>query len=252
MHKLEMHEMSETFFTCWKSAFNHLNRQVDGGLQSWIRAHPYPPFLEHLSFRLGNQLFFVHIEDIDGDVKGPGSLSGLMLAAESSKGWACIMPMKRLNNENWETVYSGWGLIDVETKQTVEPISLVTDENIEMTAWEEHEFSVQVVRNYLEAEGFKITAFHSNPDVDPSIWFIGKSGELEWVVVRSTKYPSNKAKRPLNWESIKKEFAIMSGEIGHFASVALVSDSQPFATADELPVPLFRGHGMYVNFSGLE
>ena len=65
MYEIEMQEMSEAFLPCWKAAGIHLSKQVDGGIQSWLRAHPYPPFLEHLSFRLGNQLFFVRVEDVD-------------------------------------------------------------------------------------------------------------------------------------------------------------------------------------------
>lgn len=54
MKTIEMHEMSAPFFECWKAAGIHLNQQVEGGIPSWLRAHPYPPFFEHLSFRLGN------------------------------------------------------------------------------------------------------------------------------------------------------------------------------------------------------
>jgi hypothetical protein len=78
MHNIEMHEMTEAFFPCWTAAGIHLSKQVDGGIQSWLRAHPYPPFLEHLSFRLGNQLFFVRIEDVDGKAQGPGTSVGLL------------------------------------------------------------------------------------------------------------------------------------------------------------------------------
>lgn len=77
MYQIEMQEMSEDFFQCWKAAGNHLNSRVDAGIRSWLRAHPYPPFLEHLSFRLGNQLFFVRVEDVGGKVLGPGSVRGL-------------------------------------------------------------------------------------------------------------------------------------------------------------------------------
>lgn len=43
MYEIEMHEMSEAFFPCWKAAGIHLSKQADGGIQSWLRAHPYPP-----------------------------------------------------------------------------------------------------------------------------------------------------------------------------------------------------------------
>ncbi len=58
MYDVASEEMTPEFLECWRAAGAHLNRQVQDGIQSWIRAQPYPPFLEHLSFRLGNQLFF--------------------------------------------------------------------------------------------------------------------------------------------------------------------------------------------------
>lgn len=41
-------------------------------------------------------------------------------------------------------------------------------------------------------------------------------------------------------------------KVGHFASVALVSVDRDFARPDAPPRPLWRGHGMYVNYEGLE
>ena len=84
MYEIEMHEMSKEFLPCWKAAGIHLSKQVDGGIHTWLRAHPYPPFLEHLSFRLGNQLFFVRVEDVDGKVNGPGNAQGYITAARAA------------------------------------------------------------------------------------------------------------------------------------------------------------------------
>ena len=47
----------------WSAAGRHLSHQAGGQVQSWLRAHLTPPFLEHLSFSLGNQLFFIRVED---------------------------------------------------------------------------------------------------------------------------------------------------------------------------------------------
>ena len=57
MYPIEMHSASEEFFRCWQAAGRHIERQVQGPLLSWLKANLTPPFLEHLSFRLGNQLF---------------------------------------------------------------------------------------------------------------------------------------------------------------------------------------------------
>jgi len=44
----------------------YLSDPVDGGIQSWLRARPYPSFLGHLSCRLGNQLFYDRQERMRG------------------------------------------------------------------------------------------------------------------------------------------------------------------------------------------
>ena len=114
-----------------------------------------------------------------------------------------------------------------------------------------HDLAVQVVRDYLEKQGFELMSWQGNPEVDPSIWFVGKTKQPEWVVVRAAKFPANSATRPSNWQAIAAGCAKMS-TTGHFASVAVVSVEQPFESGEEAPVPLWRGHGMHVRFTGLE
>ena len=252
MYEVEMQEMSSEFLECWKEAGKHLNNQVQGGIQAWLRAHPYPPFLEHLSFRIGNQLFFVRVEDVDGKVKGPGSLRGLFAVAEGNGGHACLMLMKKnLLGGKWIPKQKGWGLIEAETKKLVDPYILVTEEKIEMTSWELQDMAVQIVRDYLTKHDYQLMSWQSNPEVDPAIWFLGDSEGPEWVVVRGVRYPANKAPKPENWQAIIDQCSHMSS-IGHFASVAFVSTDQGFKSETEKAVPLWRGHAMHVRFTGLE
>lgn len=246
-----MQEMSPQFFQCWQAAGAHLNKQVHGGIQSWLRANPYPPFLEHLSFRIENQLFFVRIEDVAGIVEGPGTRRGLRAVAEGNRGHACLLPMKRLSGDTWIPDRKGWGLVDVVANKPIDPVALITNEKIEMTAWELQDMAVQVVRDYLKKQDYQLMSWQSNPAVDPAIWFVGDSTGPEWVVVRSTRYPANRASRPTNWETIASQCACRS-PIGHFASVAIVCAEQQFQSQVEATVPLWRGHGMYVRFTGLE
>lgn len=252
MYEIEMDEMTEGFFPCWKAAGMHLSSQVDGGIQSWLRAHPYPPFLEHLSFRLGNQLFFVRVDDVDGKVRGPGNPRGFITAATIANGHACTLPMKKkLFGGAWVADRPGWGLLDAKNGLPIDPASMVSEQKIEMSTWEIHDMAVQVVRDYVERQGFKLMSWQGNPEVDPSIWFVGETGKPEWVVVRSARFPAHGAAKPGNWREIAAGCAAMS-RTGHFASVAVVSIDQPFESATEAPVPLWRGHGMHVRFTGLE
>lgn len=252
MYEIEMQEMSEAFLPLWQAGGNHLNNQVVGGIQSWLRAHPYPPLLEHLSFRLGNQLFFVRVEDVDGKVQGPGSMRGLAAVAKAANGWACVLPMKKkFFGGAWVPKLPGWGLLDAVSGKPIDPVALVTQEKIEMTPWEIHDMAVQVVRNHVKEQGFQVMSWQGNPEVDPSIWFVGQTKKPEWIVVRSARYPAVNAKRPGNWSEIAANCARLS-TIGHFASVALTSSDQPFQSNGEAPVRLWRGHAMQVRFTGLE
>jgi hypothetical protein len=250
MYEIEQDVMSDAFRACWSAAGNHLNRQVEGGIQSWLRAHPHPPYLEHLSFRLGNQLFYVRIDDVDGQVQGPGNPHGFITAAAGTNGVPCVLPMRQLLGGQWVAALAGWGLLEADGHTPLDPVARVTDEKIEMTPWELQDMAVQVVCGALRRDGFELMSWQANPQVDPSIWFIGNSGGPEWVVVRAARYPERSAARPANWEDIAEGCSQLS-PVGHFASVGIVSAAQSFEAEDEPPLPLWRGHGMHVRYGGL-
>lgn len=252
MHTIPMQEAEREFARCWQAAGLHLQNSAQGPIDSWIRAHLNPPFLEHLSFRLGNQLFFIRIEDADGVLETPGSRDGLLTIADNCQGHACLMPMKRIGGE-WKPQAAGWGLIDARTAAAVTPPSLITDELIPMTEWELQDFAVQIVRNDIEKNGFQLMSWQNNPEVDPSIWFVGHNGP-EWVVVKTLRYPAKTANRPTNLQAIKASAARLSNK-GSLAWVKVASSEDPFDPLAEQNgnfVPLFRGHGMYVSYEGLE
>ncbi len=251
MFAIETQEMSQQFFQIWQAAVAHLGKRIDGGNCSWLRAHPYSPFLEHISFLLGNQSFFVRVTDMDEKVIGPGNESGLLAVAEGCGGYPCLMPMKHKLLGGWVPEYSGWGLIDSSSRKPIDPVSFITDEKIEMTPWEIQDFAVQIVKQQMEREGYQLMSWQGNPGVDPSIWFVGSTGEPECVVVRAAKYPDNRAPVPMKLREIVASCKQKGAEI-YFASVAFASIDQPFKSDNETPVPLWRGYGVHPNFGGLE
>lgn len=249
MHQVEMHKVSEEFARCWGAAGSHIQSRLQDPLRSWLKASLTPPFLEHLSFRLGNQLFFVRIEDVEGELSVPGSREGLLYIAEGCKGYACFMPMRQ-RAESWEPEEPGWGLLDARTGETIDPIVLVSDERIEMTNWELHDFAVQIVRGHLEKTGSKLMSWNTNPEVNPSMWFVGRSGP-EWVVVRAVRSPLTQAESPANWREIAEDCARISN-VGHFASVSVANADDRLKFSAAVPAsPLWRGHGLAVRFQGL-
>ena len=58
------------------------------------------------------------------------------------------MSMRRTGGE-WQPTEAGWGLVDPNSEKSIDPTSLVTDEKIEMTEWELHDFAVQIVRDHI-------------------------------------------------------------------------------------------------------
>jgi hypothetical protein len=250
MHEIEMHEVSEEFARCWQAACRHIETQAQGPLQSWLKVSLNPPFLEHLSFRLGNQLFFIRIEDADGVLETPGSRMGLFAVAEGCKGHPCIMPMQ-YRAGIWAAQVPGWGLLDAKSGKMIDPSALISDERIEMTDWELNDFAVQIVRGHLQKTGRKLMSWTSAPEVEPSIWFVGDGGP-KWVVVRAVRYPTLKADPPANWKQIAARCAKL-GRVGHFASVSVANADDAFDPSGSVPPePLWRGHRMVARFEGLQ
>jgi hypothetical protein len=94
MYDIPMSDVSDEFAKCCQAAAVHLEHQAQGPLDSWLRADLSPPSLEDLSFRLGNQLFFIRVEDLEGHLDVPGNLNGLLSVADGYKGHPCLMPMR--------------------------------------------------------------------------------------------------------------------------------------------------------------
>lgn len=249
MDDIEMHAVSDEFARCWQAAGRHLQTQMQGASNSWLKENLNPPFLEHLSFRLGNQLFFIRLEDEDRKLQVPGSREGLLSIAESCKGHACIMPMRH-RADAWAPRAPRWGLVDAQTGHVIDPATLVSDERIEMTDWELQDFAVQIVRAHLNTAGRELMSWQGNPAVDPSIWFVGDAGP-EWVVVRAVRYPKAEASSPANWHQIAERCAALS-TLGHFASVSVANRDDAFDPSGGVPPePLWRGHGLLARFEGL-
>ena len=146
MHDIEMHSPSKEFSKCWQAAGRHLDscaRDVELG---WLKASLIPPFLEHLSFRIANQLFFIRLIDVAGRITTPGNPRGLLAIAKGCRGHACLMPMA-FSRDGWKPVEEGWGLVDIRSKKPLDPALLVTEENIEMTNWELQDFFSNYIRN---------------------------------------------------------------------------------------------------------
>jgi hypothetical protein len=196
-YPIPMNEVTDDIVRCRQSAGLHLQSQIEHEALNFFRANLTPPFLEHLSFRLGNQIFFIHVTDDLGDLTKPSTLEATVHASEIGNGIPCVMIMRQ-STEGWSPVNEGWGLTHAITGETLSPIDLVCDELIEMSDWELQDFAIQVVKGHLEKEGHTIQSYGSDPGIDPQIWFVSKDDHLEYVVVRAARYPVKEASLPSN------------------------------------------------------
>ena len=242
MHDIEMTHTTNEFFECWRAAAMHINGLGTDESFRWIKSELTPPYLEHLSFALGNQLYFIHVVDVDKEASGPGNPGGLKWIAKDCNGYCCTMPMKQ-SEDGWKPAYSGWGILNTVGSELLSPPDLMTDENIVMKDWEVHEFAVQVICQSLESSGKSIIAKSSAPDLDPSIWFEGPDGP-EWIMIRSARYPSPDPERPDNWDKLVEHVSKLSST-GHFTGVVLANPKDP-------NLPLWRGEPLNARFSGME
>jgi hypothetical protein len=128
----------------------------------------------------------------------------------------------------------------------------VTADKIEMSDWEVHDFSVEIVSASILKSGGEIISKQPSLRIDPSIWFRDKNG-THFVVIRGVRHPVQAAQLLSNIEVIKVRCSKMSRS-GFFASVVLANSEDPFdpnAAVNGNFFPLYRGHGFMPKFQGL-
>ncbi len=91
-YEVALFEMTPEFISAWNVAGAHLNLGVRDASASWLRAD-LPSFREHLSFALGNQIFFTQISDHNAPDNGWMQPSRLAMAIP----WHMDRQMKRPN-----------------------------------------------------------------------------------------------------------------------------------------------------------
>ena len=240
--------MSDEFYELWVAARNHLNCWVDSGLV-WIRSYPHPVYREHLSFRFGNQLFFVRVMDAFSKIVAPGTLEGLRHVVEKSGGHGCVLPMVCTETE-WKAMMPNWGLISPEDGSLIDPSSMLTNDIVPMSDWEVQDLAVQVVRDYLSERGMESYSWDSDPESDPSIWFVDQDGRPAWVIVRATRHPAKAPAVPSNWRNRAIQFSGMKHR-GYFAGIGFANDEDPFHPLGWGALPLWRGFLCRHNFAAL-
>jgi len=248
MYHVEQAEPTDDFKQAWRAAGRHIKNQADSGF-NWLRANLNPPMAEHLSFRIGNQIFFVFVEAAEFNYEVDGKL--FETVCKEANAIPCLMPMSKSLGQ-WQPQNQGWGVINTASNRAINPLDSVSNELIEMTDWELHDFAIQIVCSALQKDGKNIFSKQPSRAIDPSIWFEDESGS-HYVVVRAARYPNSDIAQPKNIADIKNSCLKMSRS-GFFASVILANSENPFdpnSKSNGNYLPLYRGHGIFPTYRGL-
>ncbi len=217
----------------------------------WLTTVPHGLAIEHLSFFVGGQAFFLHLFEVASRAVFPcgGTAEGLLRIARDWNGFACFMPMRRGAGPDgmpWEPALSDWSMLDAVSGDAVRPETLALAEPLRVTRWELHDFAVQAVRQTLESHGLKVTAWNSDPEVQPAIWIKGPSGRPEWIEV--SECLGSPFQAPVS-ASLREYASNMMdrGFRGWWAPVGFA----PLVHKPGRPDGLYRGEGASVDYRGL-
>jgi hypothetical protein len=194
----------------------------------------------------------VYVQVEEGERLGATSPSRWELFLEVCREATAVPALlhMRASGATFEPVWPGWGLVDGLTGKPLDPDALVTKDKVVMSDWELHDFAIQVVGTTVEEEGGQVLSRQPSLHIDPSLWFSDGDGPA-YVVVRAARYPALSAPRPAHIERVRASCLRLSPR-GFFASVCIASAAQETAPDPEAALPLFRGEGLIVRYTGLE
>ena len=223
-YRIEPLPITKEFGEMWNAAASHILLRLRDGGGRWLRSE-LPGFREHFSFAYGNQLFFVQILDVYGGEQEWVHLERLTSVADEANGIPCIMPMNESGGK-WLPVEPGWGLLDLRSDQPIDPNKVSTDEAIVISEWEVHDIGVQVSRDFLKNDGFKIISWQSNVEINPSI-YCEKGGQYYSVIVRTSRKGPDVAVRPENSSELSALYKSHDSK-GLFIGLKIVSENDRF------------------------
>lgn len=253
MFRIDYKEPSKEFAHCWRAAGTHLSNVVGFGKKRFIRSNLTPILLDHLSFMLGNQIFFVHVYDADKAVQSPSSVEACVYVADLGNGVPCVMSMREDSEGNWFPVDDGWGLRHAKTGLHIEPQDYMRDEDVEISDWEVSDIANRRVIDAIKESGGTILSVNSDPKINPSIYFLDQNETPHFVIVAAERYPNNPQIDGDLIDRVKQSVEGFSRS-GFLAEVTLVSVNERFdpdAKDNGNYLPLLRGAGYHQKFSGL-
>ena len=240
-----MTRVTDEFLVCWQSVARHFRAMPTNYNFRFYNLSPAPPWLEHFCFSLGNQIFFICIEDIDGQLQTPTDSSHCVFAASEVGGIPCVIQVRQVDR-NWSPVLEGWGLLHAQTRQVIDPLTHVTPARVEITDWELQDLAVDCVCDFLKRDGCAIQSRNPDSRIVPSL-FYSRGGVQKFVGVFSARFPRTPCPQLDRLHQISEQ----TGNAGSYAVVTIASEFDAFDPDDTEGFPLHRGDDFLFKFDGL-
>lgn len=238
-------------------------------LFSWIQTRLQDPSFQHMCFRYGTHVYSILIALVGLDSNDDNfaiirkqDYDNLIFESEKNNLLPCIIP---ININNWSTILDG---IHMFHATNIEPISLeeCSDEKlVPMSRWEINNMAIDIVVQYLCDKGYNVFSLCDVVGIEPQVWFYDKQGRRCFVYVNpiTGNFPES-VKYRLNINSIKRFTDKYKECVGYYAKMNIFpadpiaydikGEMVPLSKRENLNNPveiLFRGHGFYVNFTGI-
>lgn len=242
----------------------------------WLKPELTSPAFEHFTFSYKNAVFATLVDVVEGGVHSLAPDDRRLLCDESAKynlvpcvftvhlerlvpGPDGLFPGKVAGTSGYRLLpaASGWNLTHANSGGPIDPFHFGRDTDTRMSEWELRNFAIGIVRRFgIEQEGLVMDSFCDIPGIDPQIWFHNPEGQRAWAIVRFQGVLD---------EAAAGEFAgfvdrnpHLAGYDGYFAPVSAVMADEvlldrqkqvvPLEKRYDGTAPLYRGHGMHVNF----
>lgn len=267
-YQIDSNEPSAEFLRARNAAGSHLQemfRQLGGRVESqhdfrWIKADLTWPSFDHLTFAYKNQVFSVLVDLVE-DHRGMITSKEVTRCIDACTENNLVPCLFSVDKRSLSPLRDGWNLYHPMSGAAIVPEELVDDVKVEMSAWELHNFAIQIVREHIEKDGKgRILSFCDVIGIDPQIWFEDTQGNRSWIIVRH--FPCLTGEESKDFIGVEKTNPQLASHDGFFAGVSVASSEPVTHDLDAKAVPLskrfdgstpvYRGDGFYVNFKGIE
>ena len=227
---------------------------------NWIQSRlTDSPSFQHMCFAYGKNIYSVIVEIVDAQYSYvlDRDIRNQLKECKDNDMIPCTMVVR---SDTSQAVVDGNHLIYTDKRTPVK--MTVRQGEVPMSAWEINNFGISIVLQDLKKEGRKIINYCDLLDIEPQIWFEDEKGKQCYIIVKTVSGSSKEnLKYKVNHELIMKFIEYD----GYFAQVELVSADPVALSNDGSIIPsserydmnktnevLYREHGFYVNYRGLE